>query len=158
MTMRKIPKSSPAVMRNLSVRATHQADERSGDGHAMIRELLARPAPDSAPSPDAALLAACDAILSFDRQADALRAAMGQTKSRKEWFKLHAELEALGGPRRAAAIKARKLRATTPAGLYAKALLLERSANITWANVRDFARDFRANLALRRVLWPAEVV
>jgi hypothetical protein len=49
-----------------------------------------------------------------------------------------------------------KLPATTPAGIFAKALLVEKTKGMAPALALSLARDLRTSPALRRALWPAE--
>jgi hypothetical protein len=91
------------------------------------------------------------------RQAAALRESdLGESPGRvREWVD---EWEAHGVKQRNIFRAAAKLRATTPAGIFAKATILRSTKNTAGVLGVSLARDLMESPALRRVLWPAEVV
>ena len=115
--------------------------------------------PQAVSHPDLELLNACDNLLMLLRlQTEALAAFReGDGDMRPGSLKRHQydEYMAAGrrtrGPLRAVG----KLRATTPAGIFAKALVIDRGTDHAAEFAKSLARDLLASPELRAALWPA---
>ncbi len=145
----------------------HQIAAESGD-----RLYLS----DGPPHPDAELLDLCSEILQAARLADEARRA--REESSRAWDDAYrpgadkqearvSELEQLDTARMAEwqrletkvkvlSSKARKLRATTPAGIFAKALIVRLSKTGAALLAMGLAEELIDCAELRRSLWPAQ--
>jgi hypothetical protein len=118
--------------------------------------------------PDAALLDLCGEVLRLERLKEAAwqeeRTAYGavvlrHTKENDEkWRALSAERLSLTNKISSVLRGAKKLRATTPAGVYAKALMVRASQTGAAEFSMSLAADLIACEGLRQSLWPAEMV
>lgn len=124
--------------------------DRQPDFTDIIRGL----APLSPPHPDAELLDACARAFEYDRAIERIRETMARCSDR-EYARQRRLLDAMHGHQRVVAGEIRKTPATTPAGLYAKALFLERTQAPSSRLSKSFAREFRECPGLRALLWPA---
>ena len=151
-TPRQLPDLQPAIDRLKAIVAY------SGD-----RLLLA----DGPPNPDAALLDLCSEALHHLKEAE--KAAQnrpvvsyyktGKDLTAEEW-QLDNELCAKSREHNSKAkrpmFRARKMRATTAAGIYAKALCVRCSRTGAAEFAMSLAEDLVSNPALRAALWPPE--
>ena len=135
-----------------------QIAARSGDNL-----LLA----DGPPHPDAALLDLCSEALHWHRQAADAKSAHHAYKEavagqawtdadRASSHELYLAWDALEHKVTLLLSRARKLRATTPAGIYAKALIVSVSRSGAPLLSMSLAQDLIASPAIRASLWPAE--
>ena len=130
---------------------------------------------DGPPHPDAALLDLCSEILQAARLAEEARRAREETD--RAWWEAHnrrgagaaetRELRQLDRERMDAwqaldtqvmvlSRKARKMRATTPAGIYAKALIVRLSKTGAQLLAMGLAEELIACKELCQSLWPAQ--
>jgi hypothetical protein len=115
------------------------------------------------PQPDYALLDLCSETLHTIKKANEASAARPSLESCNQSPKARAEWQAAfdawqDADREATRLLRRvsKMRATTAAGLYAKALVCRSSASGSAALAHSLADDFIACDGLRASLWPAE--
>lgn len=134
-----------------------------------LPDFFATPAPDAPPHPDAELLDLAEQVLSKAKATRHLRGHMDDLGRR---FPLHrpateAErapfdraIEYWDDARRSTAKLIRRagwLKATTPAGLAAKALICRASKTGSPKLAVSLAEDLLDNPHLRRAVWPAEI-
>jgi len=121
------------------------------------------------PHPDAALLDLCSEALHWAKQAaEALSAYHAHLKAhavqrwtdsdRADSNELHKAWQDPANRVRPLLTCARKLRATTPAGIYAKALIVSISRTGAECLSMSLAQDLIASPAIRASIWPAEAV
>ncbi len=119
---------------------------------------------DGPPHPDADLLDLCAEALHFMTQAKKTYAARPQYTSGMEWTDAHRaedhrlfqegrSHEATAKPR---LVRISRIRATTAAGIYAKAMVVRCSQTGAAGLAMTLAEDLIACPGLRAALWPAE--
>ena len=123
---------------------------------------------DGPPHPDAALLDLCSEALHHLKEAEKvyrsrLPTPVHGSSSSADWQEWHRDdgermalyYKHLGLARRPMS-RAKKVRATTPAGIYAKALCVQASRTGAAEFAVSLAEDLVNNPTLRASLWPAE--
>ncbi len=119
---------------------------------------------DEPPCPDAPLLDICAGGLHAVKAAASARHTVQQyisgsqmltVEERAAYDALSAECMSLDTAARTAMRRAGKINATTPAGIYAKALLVRASADGSPVLARSLADDFISCRMLRESLWPS---
>jgi hypothetical protein len=115
--------------------------------------------------PDHKLLEDCGEALHLFKQARALNAArFAACPQGREWTEAERRQsnamyrEERDLDRKGAAIcrRLKKLPAATPAGIYAKALIVRSSKTGAWELAMSLAADLAASPAVRASIWPAE--
>lgn len=122
-------------------------------GDAMDHLILS----DGPPQPDYALLDLCGDLLHLLKHANAAREAcrnMSYRDPKKD--EARDEARALDGQISSLTSKARKLRATTAAGIYAKALVMRASPTGMPQLATSLAEDLVSSPNLRASIWPNE--
>jgi hypothetical protein len=112
--------------------------------------------PSAAPHPDHELLGLCDQIATLRWQAAEALAAWNAAPVQSQAYRdaqddIKRTARGLRGPMRRAGI----LRATTAAGLYAKAIAVSKATDSALGLGKSLAQDLLACTELRAVLWPA---
>src|SRR5437868_4870248 len=126
--------------------------------HSGDRLLLA----DGPPNPDAELLDLCAEALHHLKEAEkayqsrpAWRGGGSWTAEKKQLdYQLSAKSEEHHNKERRPMFRAKKMRATTAAGIYAKALCVRCSRTGAAEFAMSLAEDLVSNPALRACLWP----
>ncbi len=124
---------------------------------------------DGLPHPDAALLDLCSEALHWHRQAAAALSAYHAHQNacavqhwtdsdRADSNELHKAWRDPANKVRPLLTCARKLHATTPAGIYAKALIVSMSRTGAECLSMSLAQDLIASPAIRASIWPVEAV
>lgn len=121
----------------------------------IIREMLARPLPEDAPHPDAALIGLCADIMDLDAEEDQIRKAYVAAHCREEVRDAYmAARKVIKNRRCSATARAGKLTATTAAGIYSKALVVKKSNGFAARLALTLADELLSNAELRLALWP----
>jgi hypothetical protein len=137
------------------------ATDPQSDEMAVLREIARSAAelgvdPSAAPHPDHELLGLCDQIVMLRRQADAAYDAWWLTPFHsKERASADYDMKRANRALRPPLVRAGNLRATTAAGLYAKAVAVSKASDSAAKLGKSLALDLLASAELRAVLWPA---
>ena len=115
---------------------------------------------DGPPNPDAALLDLCSEALHHLKEAEKADQSRDCDRSTPEGWKRDEELCAKSREHSNKAkrpmFRAKKMRATTAAGIYAKALCVRASRTGAAEFAMSLAEDLLSNPALRASLWPSD--
>lgn len=113
--------------------------------------------PSVAAGPDDELLALCDQITTIKRHVRLLSDACSRVEPGAPFCLVYKERQRVDRTSRSAILRCGKLRAMTPAGLYAKAVAVGLCSDQATFLAKSLAADLLQNVELRKALWPAEV-
>jgi hypothetical protein len=118
--------------------------------------MVAGADPSAPATPDHELLLLCDDIVTLKARANQLLADIRSIPSenaqtRQLWDELRRTERAMRKP----ILRAGKLPAISPAGIFGKALVVRRCSNQAAVLAKSLADDLLTNTKLRNVLWPA---
>jgi hypothetical protein len=121
------------------------------------RAMVAGADPAAAVSPDHNLLLLCDHVVIAKRQHDQFEGAWRalERPHHPDEKRLYDEWRRADRTVRSLLAKIRKLPATTPAGLFAKAAAVSRTGSAAAIVAVSLAHDLLASAELRRAVWPA---
>jgi hypothetical protein len=112
--------------------------------------------PSALVSPDHELLMLCDQIVMLKRDANGrLRELQDRTAPAPDDRLLYDRLKEAERLTRRPTLRAAKLRATTPAGIFAKAVAVRHMGISAMGLGKSLAEDLLASAELRAALWPA---
>jgi len=123
------------------------------------RAMEAGADPPAVVSPDHELLVLCDSAIMQGRRCEETEAALRAScpADRKERDHTEAEHGRAMRAFRRSLLQITKLRAVTPAGIFAKALAVEKVGTIAATALgRSLASDLVASAELREAIWPAD--
>jgi hypothetical protein len=120
------------------------------------RAMVAAADPSASVSPDYELLQICDYIVIAKRQHAQLEATWrAMDYSDSDHKRAHDECYNAGRTVKRLLLKIRKVSATTPAGLFAKAVAVSRTGSAASLVAVSLADDLLASSELRKAVWPA---
>jgi len=122
------------------------------------RAMVAGADPGASVSPDHNLLLTCDHIIMARRQSDQLwdeYKSLNFSLKNPDRDRLYDEWKRTERLVKSALLKLRKLSATTPAGIFAKAVVVSRTGSTAAMVAVSLANDLLASPALRQAVWPA---
>jgi hypothetical protein len=121
------------------------------------RAMVAGADPSASVSPDHNLLLLCDYVVIAKRQHDQFEAAWRalERPNNPDEKRLYEEWRRAARTVRSLLLKLRKVRATTAAGIFAKAAAVSRTGSTAADVAVSLANDLLASPELRKAVWPA---